>query len=809
MLHDAGMCLAAYPQGVSEIIEHPAWRPILRQIASDPDTPSKAEFDACIVEFIRRQHANQAQNLPNIEWVAPDGASRRLIEDGDIRQKFGNFIGTVAKSHWWSVDKIAADLNLVIPAPPPFPMNWSLDLLKVAAILRVADAAHIDERRAPQFLWSLYGNRLNEESKQHWLFQSRLTQPERRNDALHYSSTKPFDIDDVNAWWVAYDALNMINSELRSVDVMLADLRGDENRLATRRVANCETPTTLMKSIQVQGWVPIDTSLRIGDIPNLISKLGGDALYGEQPLVPLRELIQNAGDALRLRKALQAELPASSAPIIVEIGEQDGNTFLQVSDTGIGMDAEIIQQQLLNFGQSGWRHDPILRDYAAKISNIPNVSGKFGIGFFAIFMLGQKVEILTRRFDRGFHDTLSLHFRNGLASRPILSPAPQDSWLMNGGTTIRVWLDDPTALLGRHGIDGNHQSLHSVCCSMFPAFEFPILVRWNDEEALVDGTAWSSEPPHQLISRINSGKGVPGSVAAYAENLRPLHYADGSLAGRMALIPRDVNRSSHVYYELGLIAVNGAASTRMSGFLGIVDGHPLRAARDIALPNISPRELTAWLAEQAALVKNMHIGPELENDVAEIICTFGGDPGPLVTCITSEGWLRLDELREYLSKREKLALVSMTSLNIKERDGAIDLEPDVIFVESGIPGIFQDRRGATPSSQIWNYFENRPRSIEDAIVEIISDCWKIDLDFLQSYNRETIDGAYGKYDVEIQIGRRNDEKITEFAHVFTRDLCPGDLVSIANRAVEDRARTGDYERYFGSGSWRVGQAVRD
>jgi hypothetical protein len=533
--------------------------------------------------------------------------------------------------------------------------------------------------------------------------------------------------------------------------------------------------------------------------------LGGDALYGEQPLVPLRELIQNAGDALRLRKSLQPDVSSLSAPapIIVEVGDMDGKPYLQVSDTGVGMDAEIIQRQLLNFGQSGWRDDPMLRDYASIISKVPDVSGKFGIGFFSVFMLGQEVEILTRRFDRGFQDTLFLRFGNGLASRPILSPAPKERWLMGGGTTVRVWLDKPAALLGHRGINGDNENLRSVCCAMFPAFDFPILVRWDNEEALIDGTAWSSEPPHQLISRINGGAGVPDSISAYAENLRPLYYANGSIAGRMALFPRNIVRSPRRIFESGSVVVNGAASTGMWGFLGVIEGHPLRAARDVALPNIGANEWRPWFAEQTALIKNMNIDPELENEIAEIICVFGADPIPLVLCKTAEGWLSSDALCQYISSREKISLVSLTSLSLKERKGAIELASDIVFVASGLPSIFQDRRNSYSPQEMWDYFENDERGIEEMIIGMISKCWNIEHEFLLKYARETIDGAYGKYDVEIPIGHREDEEILDFAHVYTRNLSYEDLPRIAERAVKDRTRSGDYQEYFGSGSWRA------
>jgi hypothetical protein len=79
----------------------------------------------------------------------------RLIDDPDMVLKFGGTIGKVSASHWWPHDRVAAGLNSVLAAPPPFPTEWRIDQLKVACALRVADASHLDERRAPGFLWAL------------------------------------------------------------------------------------------------------------------------------------------------------------------------------------------------------------------------------------------------------------------------------------------------------------------------------------------------------------------------------------------------------------------------------------------------------------------------------------------------------------------------------------------------------------------------------------------------------------------------------------------------------------------------------
>jgi HSP90 family molecular chaperone len=56
--------------------------------------------------------------------------------------------------------------------------------------------------------------------------------------------------------------------------------------------------------VKTQGWTPVDARVHVSDVPSLIAQIGGAQLYRKDPSVPLRELIQNAADAVRARRAL-------------------------------------------------------------------------------------------------------------------------------------------------------------------------------------------------------------------------------------------------------------------------------------------------------------------------------------------------------------------------------------------------------------------------------------------------------------------------------------------------------------------------
>ena len=441
LLHDAGMSSAAYPRRSDCYKTTASWRSAARKYAVNTDNLSAGEQAQVILQVLRDEHATRALELITSEWRTPDNRKRMLLEDSSLRQKFGLFIGQIAASHWWGHDKLRLSLDRIVPAPPPFPTAWRLDLLKLASLLRVADAAHLDERRAPGFLWALRQRSLDEEANKHWLFQNRLTQPERRIDAIHYSSTSHFSKSESEAWWLAYETLQVVNTELRKTDIMLADLRTPDCRFAARRVAEVDSPETLTRSVTVSGWTPVDTKLHISDVKGLVETLGGNALYGNNPDVVIRELVQNGLDAIAMRIALDRAFKYEDALIKIQVSKDGDGDYLIVTDNGVGMDEETLTGPLLDFGSSGWKEQPVSKDYPQTNLGKVKTIGKFGIGFFASFMVGDKVELVTRRFDKSLSDSLSLRFESGLRARPVLSPADKVDWLYGGGTTIKIKLN--------------------------------------------------------------------------------------------------------------------------------------------------------------------------------------------------------------------------------------------------------------------------------------------------------------------------------------------------------------------------------
>ena len=127
-------------------------------------------------------------------------------------------------------------------------------------------------------------------------FKDELAKPHVDLDAVVFTSGQPFARQDAEAWWLAYDTLRDVDRELHEVDLLLQE-RG-RGQFKARRVRGANSPEALATTVRTRGWRPVETHIRVSDVSRLVETLGGETLYGNKPIVALRELIQNAADAV-------------------------------------------------------------------------------------------------------------------------------------------------------------------------------------------------------------------------------------------------------------------------------------------------------------------------------------------------------------------------------------------------------------------------------------------------------------------------------------------------------------------------------
>jgi hypothetical protein len=293
LLHDAAHVMAAYPGGISSIKQTVQWQDLIAQRygGQDPEGRSDEERSA-LFQVLRHLHAEQAHTLARLEWTVPNtGPKLHLLEHLELREYYADLIGEIAASHHWPSHRVADVFVDRKVSPPGFmhPANWEVDALKLAFLLRTADASHIDDRRAPWFLFAL--RRPERISEDHWRFQAKLGQPTTTPEGeLRITSGSRFSHAERKAWWLAYDTVCMIDRELRDAHALMRD----EGRpcFAATSVLGAETPEAFAQQVRVRDWEPVNVAPKIEDVPKVIAALGGSALYGDEPWIALRELLQ-------------------------------------------------------------------------------------------------------------------------------------------------------------------------------------------------------------------------------------------------------------------------------------------------------------------------------------------------------------------------------------------------------------------------------------------------------------------------------------------------------------------------------------
>lgn len=112
----------------------------------------------------------------------------------------------------------------------------------------------------------------------------------------------------------------------------------------------------------------------------------------------LRELISNASDALDklYYKDLKSDNDTQKDDYYIEIIPNKENRSLTIKDTGIGMDEEDLIENLGTIAKSGTESFK----NSVENSDIKDLIGQFGVGFYSAFMVADKVVVKTKKYEQ-------------------------------------------------------------------------------------------------------------------------------------------------------------------------------------------------------------------------------------------------------------------------------------------------------------------------------------------------------------------------------------------------------------------------
>jgi molecular chaperone HtpG len=173
------------------------------------------------------------------------------------------------------------------------------------------------------------------------------------------------------------------------------------------------------------------------------------ALYTHKEIF-LRELISNAADALdkvRVKMLVDKNVRDEKLPLEITLSMDKEKNLLTVADSGIGMTREELIENIGTIAHSGSMSFLKNLSQSKDIQTNIKLIGQFGVGFYSVFMVARRVEILT--LSASPQATASLWSSDGSGNYTIASAHKETR-----GTEIRVCLkeDDAKEYLEAHRI---------------------------------------------------------------------------------------------------------------------------------------------------------------------------------------------------------------------------------------------------------------------------------------------------------------------------------------------------------------------
>ncbi|MBW2651303.1 MAG: ATP-binding protein, partial [Deltaproteobacteria bacterium] len=427
--------------------------------------------------------------------------------------------------------------------------------------------------------------------------------------------------------------------------------------------------------------------------------------------------------------------------------------WLHVCDNGIGMSKTVLTNFLLDFGRPFWGSKTMQEEFPGLLSSGIKQIGKYGIGFFAVFMVAEQVQVITRRSDAAAKDTIVLEFSNGLKGRPILRLAEDPEQLIDAGTQIHLKLTTDPFVEGGLLYDPYSEEIRSLadlCTELCPTLEVDLFLEENgSSRKLITAGDWRTMDSADFLKRLPVSrhcdkkkveKEILKEIQRSAPNVRFLRNQEGNIIGRAFLSPGFHGTERSGFPLSGVVTIGGLESCLLFGISGALMGRPMRASRDVAQPLVDATELKRWAEEQATLVPALYDNPKSQSVCAQYIRQCGGDTGDLPICINAGNWCSIAEIRSRIDLPDQLVLLD--DFTVEYEFSILDSYTlnDNVFITntSSVSGMLQDNtcwpwRIDFTRRLSWETTDIR-MTLGGALVEGIAQAWGVDVEILYKGN---------------------------------------------------------------------------
>ncbi|PKL17511.1 MAG: molecular chaperone HtpG [Spirochaetae bacterium HGW-Spirochaetae-5] len=217
------------------------------------------------------------------------------------------------------------------------------------------------------------------------------------------------------------------------------------------------------------------------------------SLYSHKEIF-LRELISNSSDALDKLKFLaltDEKYKGINFEPRVDIFFDHKEKTLTISDTGIGMNEQELDENLGTIARSGTRN--FVHSMTGDEKKDSNLIGQFGVGFYSGFMVADKVEVVSRKAGE---DKASKWISDGKEEYSIES-AERDTQ----GTTVKLFLNDEGEEYA------NRWSIQGIIRKYSNHVPFPIYLHFEDTKFEGEGDD-KKEIKEEKVEQINSASAI-------------------------------------------------------------------------------------------------------------------------------------------------------------------------------------------------------------------------------------------------------------------------------------------------------------
>lgn len=380
-------------------------------------------LEAHRTEYLRQSHGDKSESIVN-----------RLYSGSELLNAAGHnlsqILGRICVSHVWPAGQITDQAGFRVDEAVG---NYAVNVRYLALVLRLADILDFDQDRTPSSLLRTI-HFSSPISITEWAKHRSVTGWEINANRIRFT----LQCEHPSYQRAANEFMDWIDLELAEANRIVGEFpRGVPNHYAIKLPVRVDRSRIEPKN-NAYRYAELEFSLSREEIVKLLMT---DKLYQNNSLF-IRELLQNALDALRYREALHGQGKPDWEEGVLRFEhyiDEHGFQVVKCVDNGIGMDEHIISNFLTNVGRSYYRSPEFEQQRIGFKENGVDFDpcAKFGIGFMSCFMFGDRIKIQTRRDygpGRDYSDPLIVEV-NGLGGILVIKDGPSDQPV---GTTIEV-----------------------------------------------------------------------------------------------------------------------------------------------------------------------------------------------------------------------------------------------------------------------------------------------------------------------------------------------------------------------------------